>query len=166
MSDSILDGKKILIVDDEPDVLTVLEEEIMSACPNCVLEKAGTHDDAATLLASKTYDLVVLDIMGVRGFDLLETAVKRGFKVAMLTAHALSAEALKRSIELRANAYLPKEKLGEIVPFLEDLLRYDYESGWMSLFEKLQKYFTGRFGEGWETEPGAPWHDWLHGKYL
>ncbi len=32
MSESILNGKKILAVDDEPDVLTVLEEEIMDAC--------------------------------------------------------------------------------------------------------------------------------------
>jgi hypothetical protein len=32
--ESILDGKKILAVDDEPDVLTVLEEEIIKACPN------------------------------------------------------------------------------------------------------------------------------------
>jgi DNA-binding response OmpR family regulator len=166
MSDSILNGKRILIVDDEPDVLAILEEEIMLACPNCTLEKAGTYESATALLVSKAYDAVILDIMGVRGFDLLDTAVKRGFRVAMLTAHALSPEVLKRSIEMKAHAYLPKEKLGEIVPFLEDLLRYDYESGWMRLFEKLHKYFTGEFGEGWETDPDAPWHDWLHGKYL
>jgi len=31
MSDFILKGKKILAVDDEPDVLTLLEEEIRAA---------------------------------------------------------------------------------------------------------------------------------------
>ena len=73
--------------------------------------------------------MVILDIMGVRGFDLLVLAVKKNLKVAMLTANALTADALKKSIEMKARAYLPKEKLGEVVPFLEDMLKYDYESG-------------------------------------
>ena len=30
----ILKGKRILAVDDEPDVLKVLEEEILASCPN------------------------------------------------------------------------------------------------------------------------------------
>ena len=39
MKSSILDGKRILAVDDEPDVLSVLEEEIHDACPNARIEK-------------------------------------------------------------------------------------------------------------------------------
>jgi DNA-binding NtrC family response regulator len=161
MSDSILDGKRILAVDDEPDVLSVLEEEIMDACPNCKFEKATNFEDASELLKSKTYDVVVLDIMGVRGFDLLDIAVKREFRVAMLTAHALSPEALRRSIELKARAYLPKDKLGEIVPFLEDLLKFDYESGWKRLFEKLHGFFTEKFESDWERKTGATWQEWV-----
>jgi DNA-binding NarL/FixJ family response regulator len=161
MNESILNGKKILAVDDEPDVLSVLEEEIMSACPDCVFEKASTYEDAARLLQSTAYDAVVLDIMGVRGFDLLDMAAKRGFKVAMLTAHALSAETLKRSIELKARAYLPKEKLGEIVPFLEDMVKLDYETGWKRLFDKLNGFFTERFESKWESKTGSPWRGWF-----
>jgi hypothetical protein len=71
--------------------------------------------------------------MGVGGFDLLNLAVGRNFKVAMLTAHVLNPEALKHSMELKARAYLPKEKLGEIVPFLEDMLKYEYLPGWKRL---------------------------------
>ena len=145
MSESILNGKKILAVDDEPDVLSVLEEEIIDACPNCTLDKATTYESAVKLLESKPYDVVILDIMGVRGFDLLELSVKKGLKVAMLTAHALSPEALKKSIEMKARAYLPKEKLGEVVPFLEDMLKYDYESGWQGLMDKLYGFFTDKF---------------------
>ncbi|HBA55266.1 response regulator [Syntrophorhabdus aromaticivorans] len=161
MSESILDGKKILAVDDEPDVLAVLEEEIVDACPNCVFDKATTYEAAVKLLESKPYDVVVLDIMGVRGFDLLDLAVKKNLKVAMLTAHALSPDALKKSIEMRARAYLPKEKLGEVVPFLEDILKYDYESGWKRLFEKLHGFFTDRFESDWEKKTGMPWQEWV-----
>ncbi len=138
-------GKRILAVDDEPDVLALLEEEILSACPECKVDKAGTYEEASQKMVSWTYDLVILDIMGVRGFDLLELAVSRNFKVAMLTAHALNPEALKRSFEMKARAYLPKEKLGEIVPFLEDVLIYEYLPGWKRLFAKLEGFFAGKF---------------------
>ncbi|MFZ2799034.1 MAG: response regulator, partial [Syntrophorhabdus sp.] len=98
------------------------------------------------------YDLVILDIMGVRGFDLLDLAVKKDLKVAMLTAHALSPETLNKSIEMGARAYLPKDKLGEVVPFLEDILKYDYETGWKRLMDKLQGFFKDRFKDDWEVK--------------
>jgi DNA-binding response OmpR family regulator len=158
--DSILNGKHILAVDDEQDVLTVLEEEIRTAAPKCKFEKAITFEEAAKKLESQTYDVVILDIMGVRGFDLLELAVSRNFRVAMLTAHALNPEALKRSFELKARAYLPKEKLGEVVPFLEDVLRYEYLPGWKRLLEKLKGFFDSKFESDWEKKTGLQWQEW------
>jgi CheY-like chemotaxis protein len=152
MSKSVLDGKRILAVDDEPDILEVLEGEIKGACPNCFFDKATSYEEAAKLLESRDYDLVVLDIMGVSGFDLLEIAVKRNLKVAMLTAHALSPEALKRSHTMGARAYLPKDKLGEIIPFLEDVLSQEFESGWRRLFERLGDYYTAVFKTDWRKE--------------
>ena len=160
MKASILGGKKILAVDDEPDVLTVLEEEIMGACPDCKFDKATTYEKAAELIKSNTYDVVILDIMGVRGFDLLALSVSRNLRVAMLTAHALTPEALKRSFDMKARAYLPKEKLGEIVPFLEDVLKYDYLPGWKRLFEKLKGFFDTKFESDWEKKTGLNWKEW------
>ena len=157
---SILDGKRILAVDDEPDVLTVLEEEILGSCTECKIDKATTYKEAEKLLKSIDYDIVILDIMGIKGFDLLELAVSRNFRVAMLTSHALSSEALKRSFQLKARAYLPKEKLGEIVPFLEDVLRHEYLPGWNRLYEKLKEYFNRKFGPDWEKKTGLDWHEW------
>jgi len=145
MKESILNHKKLLIVDDEPDILDILEEEILGSCPDTTIDKATNYEKAAELLKSKDYDLVVLDIMGVRGFDLLEIAVAQKRKVAMLTAHALNLDALKKSHDLGAMAYLPKEKLGEIVPFLEDVLKYEYKSAWDRLIEKLGAYYTKKF---------------------
>ncbi len=161
---SVLDGKRILIVDDEPDVLSVLEEEILESCPSCKIDKATTFQEAERLLQSNPYDLVVLDIMGIRGFDLLELAVRKHLRVAMLTSHALSSEALKRSFQLKARSFLPKEKLGEIVPFLEDVLTYEYLPGWNLLYEKLKEYFNGKFGPDWEKKTGLDWHEWMKSK--
>jgi CheY-like chemotaxis protein len=137
----------------------VLEEEILDACPSCQLDKATRYEEAAQLLASWTYDLVILDIMGVRGFELLEDAVSRDYPVAMLTAHALTPEALRRSIELGARSYLPKEKLGEIVPFLEDVLTQEYVPGWKRLFGKLGEFFDARFGADWQEAEGDFWRE-------
>jgi len=160
MAESILNGKSILAVDDEPDVLQVLEGEILEAAPNCKYEKATTYEVAADKLKSNTYDVVILDIMGVQGFELLDLAVSRNFPVAMLTAHALNPEALKRSFEMKARAYLPKEKLGDVVPFLEDILRYEYLPGWKRLYEKLKDFFDRKFESDWEKKIGLNWQDW------
>ena len=153
--DSKLRDKNILIVDDEPDILSLLEEEIREACPNCRVIKAETYEWAVDLLNSTPYDLVILDIMGVRGFDLLTLAVRLNYPVVMLTAHALSPEALRKAIELGARAYLPKEKIGEIVSVLEDVLAYETNTGWRRLFERLGDYFNRRFGPDWQ-KPDEP----------
>lgn len=160
MSDSILNGKRLLAVDDEPDVLDALEDIVKADAPGCTLYKARSYEEAMQLLEELDYDLVVLDIMGVRGFDLLEEAVKRGLRVAMLTAHALTPEALKRSYDLKARAFLPKEKLAEIVPFLEDVLTCDYETGWKRLMRKLHAFFNERFVSDWEKKTGLEWKEW------
>lgn len=145
MAESLLKGKRFLMVDDEPDVLNVLKEEIRDGCGSCTIEKATTYESAAELLRSNDYDLVILDIMGVRGFDLLKMAVERDLLVVMLTAHALSPEALKKSHDMGARIYLPKDTLGNIVPFLEDVLRYDFENGWKRLRTKLEHLLPARY---------------------
>ncbi|NWG01881.1 MAG: response regulator [Syntrophaceae bacterium] len=151
MAKSILDGKRFLAVDDEPDVLEVLEEEILGVAPNALLDKATSYQEATNLIKSRHYDLVILDIMGVRGFDLLDLAVNRNLSVAMLTAHSLNPESLKRSFEMKARTYLPKDKLGEIVPFLEDVLEdNDIPSGWIKTMKRLDDYFDKCWGKNWE----------------
>lgn len=145
MAESLLNGRRILAVDDEPDVLEVLQEEILGTCPDCMFDKATTYEEADRMLKANAYDLVILDIMGVRGFDLLDSAVEKNIKVAMLTAHALNPEALKRSYDKKAQAYLPKEKLGEIVPFLERMFDYELPPGWKYVMRGLEGYFNEKF---------------------
>ena len=145
MAESVLDGKRILAVDDEPDVLAVLREEILDACPACVVETAATYEDADRMLKARRYDVVILDIMGVRGFDLLDSAVGRDMKAVMLTAHALNPAALKRAYDGKARAYLPKDKLGEIVPFLEKMFELEFPPGWKYVMRGLEGYFNDKF---------------------
>lgn len=70
---------------------------------------------------------------------MLDMAVDRGLKVAMLTPHVVSPEELSYSIRKKARSYLSKKQLHEIVSHLEDLLKLDYESAWLRVIERLQQ---------------------------
>ena len=147
-SESPLKDKVVLVVDDEPDVLETVEEEL----DMCLIHKAGDYDTALQYLLSYTYDVVILDIMGVNGFELLKNAVSRGFPTVMLTAHALSPESLKKSIKLGAISFLPKEKITELASFLEDVVTDGGKPVWQKLFDRLGDYFNKRFGPDWKEK--------------
>jgi CheY-like chemotaxis protein len=145
-SDNLLKNKVILVVDDEPDVLETIEE-LLSMCR---VHKAADYVTALQYLLSYTYDIVILDIMGVDGFSLLRKSVSRGFPTVMLTAHALTPEALKKSIKLGAVSFLPKEKMSEIESYLEDVVLGGGKSAWEKLFDKMGSFFNKRFGPDWK----------------
>lgn len=164
MSDSILNRKRILAVDDEPDVLASLREQLLDF-EGLIFDTAEDYKTGYHLIRSWTYDIVILDIMGVRGFDLLNAAVSLGFPTVMLTAHALSVENMKKSIEMGARAYLPKEKMAEIVPFLEELLTLEHRSAWRRTFEWLGGFFNSKFGPEWQKDEKEFWDQVASGKY-
>lgn len=147
-TESPLKDKVVLVVDDEPDVLETVEEEL----DDCVVHKAQDYDTALQYLLSYTYDVVVLDIMGVNGFELLKNAVSRGFPTVMLTAHAVTPEALKKSIKLGALSFLPKEKMSELRGFMEHVVLGVGKSIWLKLFDRLGSYFNKRFGPDWKEK--------------
>ena len=159
--ESILKNKMILAVDDDPEVLMVLEEEILEACPDCQFHRVTTYKEAIERMASLTYDLVLLDIIGVRGFDLAEFAVSRNFPIALLTIHPLTPEAIKSFFKIKAYAYLPKERMGEIVPFLEDILRYQYLPGWRHLIDTVTGFFGNRIEIDWGKKPVLSRQRWV-----
>ena len=95
--------------------------------------------------------------MGVRSFDLLERAVIKRIPVAMLTAYPFSLKALKRFFKTKAISSLPKAKLGEVVPLLEDILDRRYLPQWKRLTGKLKTSFQSLFDSDWEKMPGLKW---------
>ena len=135
----------VLVVDDEPDVLALVGDLL----DMCIVHKALDHKTGVQYLLGYTYDVVILDIMGVNGFDLLRTSVSRGFPTVMLTAHAVTPEALKKSIKLGAVSFLPKDHIAELKSFLEEAVLGAKKTLWQRVFEKLGGYFNKRFGPDW-----------------
>ena len=152
-----LKGKKILVVDDEADVLESLEEIL----DDCEVDTAGSYESAKELLESTVYDAAVLDIMGVRGFDLLEIAAKKKIPAVMLTAHGLNPDNLVGSIKLGAKSYIPKEKMSEIDIYLKEIFiakekGIEKSANW---FERLRSFFDSRFGAGWKNKDKKFWDE-------
>jgi DNA-binding response OmpR family regulator len=155
MEQSPLKGKEILAVDDEPDVLEVLEENLANY--GAKLDPATSYEQAREKIMSVTYDLIVLDIMGVRGFDLLQLAVAKNLPVVMLTAHAATPNAIKKSVELGARAYLLKDELANVASFLEDVLELSYQAVWKRSFERADGAFGKKFGPDWRISEEEFW---------
>jgi DNA-binding NtrC family response regulator len=159
---SLLNGKKVLAVDDEPDILAALEELL----DMCEVVTASTFEEAKQLLISHDFDIAILDIMGVDGYGLLDIAKRKSVPAVMLTAHAFSADNLVRTIKEGAYAYIPKEEITEIAEYLVDALTAQQkgENPWSAWEERLPtSYFEKRWGAAWQDEDREFWEQFKAG---
>jgi len=152
----ILRGKRVLIVDDEKDVLSLLVELL----DMCKVDTASSFEEAKELLETEDYDIAVLDIMGVKGFDLLEIANKKGIPALMLTAHALTKDALKESAKRGASYFAPKDEINRIDLFAADVLEAieKKKNPWVRWFERLASFYDRKFtGPNWREQEREFW---------
>lgn len=152
MAEFVLKGKRILAVGDKPDILTLMEGKILGACPDCRLDRAATYQAAAKMMTAETYDVIILDIMGDRGLDLLDLAVRLNSQVAMFTGHDPDPNKLEIAFNKGARTYIPEENLEEIVPYLESILTNVYVQGRAYLLSKLIDFFESMFEPVWKKK--------------
>jgi len=153
--EDIIAGKAVLIVDDEPDVLETLEDLL----PACRVERASDFESAKALLESRSFDLAILDIMGVQGYDLLDICAAKGITAVMLTAYALTPEDVKKSYNRGAAYYLPKEELANIASFLADIVsaKAQGKNTWEGWYKRLASFCERKFGPGWKAKDKDFW---------
>jgi DNA-binding response OmpR family regulator len=103
--------KKVLIVDDEANIVISLEFLMQQA--GYQVEIARTGDEALSKVADFAPDLVLLDVMlpGPNGFDILQHVRQnpawQSMAIIMLTAKGRDVEVTK-GLALGANAYITK----------------------------------------------------------
>ena len=150
-----IESKRILIVDDEADVLETLEDLLTM----CQVTKASNFSDAKKLIENRYFDMVILDIMGVDGYDLLEIANTKKLTAVMLTAHALSPNNLVKSYKEGAASYLPKEELVNIASFLNDIMeaKEKGKNPWARWYDRMGSFFEKRFGADWQKSDQEFW---------
>lgn len=154
--DALLKDKRILVVDDEPDILETIEELL----DMCFLDTADCFDTAKKLIENSQYDLAILDIMGVNGYEILGLAKKQGIPALMLTAHALTPENLKESIRKGAHSYIPKDELANLADHTADVFKAELQgkTGYGAWFPKLKPFFDKSFGAGWQDKDKPFWN--------
>jgi CheY-like chemotaxis protein len=117
-TNKILLGKRVLVVDDERDVLDLITDLLRM----CTIDAADSFEEAKALLETQPYDIAVLDIMGVTGFGLLKIAISRNIPALMLTAKTLCEESLDKTINEGASYFVPKDKISQIDTYVADVL--------------------------------------------
>ena len=153
--EELLTGKKILVVDDEPDISDTVEELL----PMCEVVKASTFEEAKRLLETQDFDIAILDIMGVDGYELLKIAKKKNIIAVMLTAHSLTVQDTKKSFELGAASFIPKDKIMDIAVFLTDILEGQKKGKrfWWRWLDRFADYYDRRFGPNWQEKDKDFW---------
>lgn len=152
----LLKGKKILIVDDEPDVL----ESLIELLDMCRIDTASSFEEGKRLLEDQSYAIAILDIMGVQGFELLKIANSLKIPALMLTAHALDEASLNKSAQDGAAYFAPKDKMHEIELFVADVLEalQKKKSPWDKWFERLGGFYDKKFhGPNWREQERKFW---------
>ena len=104
-------GKRVLVVDDEPDIIALVAYHLAKA--GFRVSTASNGDDAVDEARKEHPSLIVLDLMlpGISGFEVLET-IRRdpstsGVAVLMLTARKDEVDRVK-GLSLGADDYLTK----------------------------------------------------------
>ena len=125
-------NEKIMVVDDEPNVLTLME--IVLKRKGFTVVVANDAIKAITLLSKEKPDLFILDVMmpGISGLELCEVLRTRPdtarTPVLMLSARADS-ESVQRGLAAGANEYLqkttsPTQVVGRVQALLESKNQY------------------------------------------
>jgi DNA-binding NtrC family response regulator len=133
--------RRVLVVDDERDFCEMLREVLS----DFNVEISTTFEDATEKLSSSQHDVAILDIMGVRGHALL-ARFGQSLPCIMFTAHALTREEFRRSVEGRARLFLPKEEIGNMEAHVRRVLETQ-EPLWRWLLGTVD--FRRWFGSEW-----------------
>lgn len=120
-----LNRAKLLLVEDEPTLVLTLTDRLLAE--GYEVEHAGDGETALSLVQTRAYDLIVLDVMlpGKNGFDVCRDLRQQKFQlpVLMLTARQQVVDKVV-ALKLGADDYLTKPfDMAELLARLEALLR-------------------------------------------
>ena len=122
-----MDGKKILIVDDETDTLLVLEKQLTTAGYDIITADNGQH--AIVMAKSEQPDLVVLDVQmqdmdgGEIAFRLKGNPTTKDIPVVFLTCLLSSSESFQGGHHCGGNIMLAKSNdTKELIAVIEQIL--------------------------------------------
>jgi CheY-like chemotaxis protein len=150
----MLAGKRILLVDDEKDILDTLEDLL----EGCETVTAKSYEAALQQIESNLPDMAILDIMGVDGYELLKHCANKGITAVMLTARAQTPDDVLRSYKEGAAYFIPKEEMARIETFLVDIVKAKQKgrNTWATWYDRLAIFGRRTFGKDFSPEDDDP----------
>lgn len=145
MNGRILAGKRILIVDHEPQVRDMVAEAL--AALEVVAVKSV--EDARPLIASESFDLVILDTVDANGCDLLQDCHANRLPTAMLTTSKIEVSRLNEALRRGVMSVFPRDELQRLPETVAELLER-LEKG-KTYSTKLFRFFGSLFRETWSA---------------
>lgn len=107
-----MNKKRILIVDDDPDLLRLLEDSIQSYCVECEVVRASDGHAALEQLEGQPFDLILTDYQmpGMNGLELASCVHRTspGTPVVLVTAHRSGDWLQEKARSLDLVGYLQK----------------------------------------------------------
>jgi two-component system OmpR family response regulator len=138
-------AKRILVVDDEPDVLDALERAIRIA--GLSVEKAASAQGALALCKDHAFDLIVIDFImpGMTGLELLNKVRALHPTIRSIIVSGKVDPQLKEDevetrikVELEADAYFSKPVANDrLLETIERLLTLGKDQKWEDVAERV-----------------------------
>jgi DNA-binding NtrC family response regulator len=134
-----LKGKTILVVHDEAGV----PQFMAAALAPSLVKTVASVDEAQTLIVKQSFDLAILDTVGVSGCALLETCHARKLPAALLTPEVVEVRGINQAVKLGAKFFFPREELQQLPERVAEILgRLEKEKTlWAKLFRCVVCFF-------------------------
>ena len=124
MQEKLQKTHTILVIDDEPDMLQLLERILTSEGYRVIPAADGNY--GLTLVRGTRPDLILLDIMmpGLNGFMVLDSIRKYSDVPVIMVTAKRETEALQKALDLGADDYVEKPfRPGELLARVKAKLR-------------------------------------------
>jgi len=114
----ILEGKRILVVNNEREVLKMMTDALAAS----EVITAGNVDEARSLIAKEFFNLAILDTVSANGCDLLQDCQANKVPAAMLTPREVEVTRVNEAMKRGARSFFSKDELHRLPETVVDLL--------------------------------------------
>ncbi len=158
MERNILEGKRILVVDSEPE----MRDSVAAVLSASEVVTVGKLDEARPLICREFFDLVILDTVSANGCGLLDVCQAKKVPAAMLTAREVEVRRLNTAMKLGAMSFFPRDELSRLPETVADLLeRLEKRKTYLSKLRRLGAAVWEALRVAWEEtdqHPKFPWN--------
>jgi DNA-binding NtrC family response regulator len=120
MEGQILEGKRILVVENEREILNMVSEALAAS----EVVAVGNVEDARPLIARESFDLAILDTVHSNGCALLEDCHANKLPTAMLTPREVEVGRVNEAMKRGVMSFFPKDDLDRLPETVSDLLAH------------------------------------------